>query len=213
MSDEGPGDLPITGDTPESPMIPISDAPAPAPSPSPVRPKTKMGSYASAMGAQPPLGFFDPLGLLKDADQARFDRLRKVELKHGRISMLAILGHLVTTAGTRFPGSIAFGVPFSKIRTGLAAFEDIPAVGLLQIILFIGVMEYNFNGKYGKDLAQWCIDRKTPFSDERRQTVELNNGRAAQMGILALMVHEKLDNNPYIINSLFGAPIAFNAGI
>jgi hypothetical protein len=30
------------------------------------------------------------------------------------------------------------------------------------------------------------------------------------MGILALMVHEKLDNNPYIINSLLGAPVKFN---
>jgi len=24
------------------------------------------------------------------------------------------------------------------------------------------------------------------------------------------MVHEKLDNNPYIINSLLGAPVKFN---
>ena len=30
------------------------------------------------------------------------------------------------------------------------------------------------------------------------------------MGILGLMVHEKLDNNPYIINSLLGAPVAFS---
>jgi hypothetical protein len=30
------------------------------------------------------------------------------------------------------------------------------------------------------------------------------------MGILALMVHEKLDNSPYIINSLLGYPVAFN---
>ena len=30
------------------------------------------------------------------------------------------------------------------------------------------------------------------------------------MGILTLMVHEKLDNNPYIINSLLGAPVPFN---
>lgn len=45
---------------------------------------------------------------------------------------------------------------------------------------------------------------------DRKLAIELNNGRAAQMGILALMVHEKLDNNPYIINSLLGAPIAFN---
>ena len=56
-------------------------------------------SFESELGAQPPLGFWDPLGLLDDADQARFDRLRIVENKHGRISMLAILGHLVTAAG------------------------------------------------------------------------------------------------------------------
>ena len=39
---------------------------------------------------------------------------------------------------------------------------------------------------------------------------ELNNGRAAQMGILALMVHEKLNGDPYVINSLLGAPVPFN---
>lgn len=59
-------------------------------------------AFESAIGAQPPLGFFDPLGLLKDADQERFDRLRKVEIKHGRISMLAVLGHLTTTSGWEF---------------------------------------------------------------------------------------------------------------
>ena len=37
--------------------------------------------------------------------------------------------------------------------------------------------------------------------------IELNNGRTAHMGILALMVHEKLNNNPYIINSLLGFPV------
>eukprot|EP01035_Chromulina_nebulosa_P010995 gene10995-14716_t len=43
------------------------------------------------------VSFWDPLGLLNDADQAKFDRLRTVETKHGRIAQLAILGHLVTT--------------------------------------------------------------------------------------------------------------------
>jgi hypothetical protein len=46
---------------------------------------------------------------------------------------------------------------------------------------------------------------------DQKKAIELINGRAAQMGILAIMVHVKLDNNPYIINSLLGAPaIAFN---
>lgn len=45
---------------------------------------------------------------------------------------------------------------------------------------------------------------------DRKIAIELNNGRAAMMGILALVIHEKLDNNPYIINSLLGYPVAFN---
>jgi hypothetical protein len=37
--------------------------------------------------------------------------------------------------------------------------------------------------------------------------------RAAQMGILGLMVHEMLpSHDPYMINGLLGAPIDFNAG-
>lgn len=100
-----------------------------------------MMSFENAIGAQPPLGFWDPLGLLKDADQNRFDRLRYVETKHGRIAMLAILGHLVTTAGVRLPGEIAFGVPFSSIKSGLAAFDTIPFAGAVQIFVFIGLLE------------------------------------------------------------------------
>ena len=30
------------------------------------------------------------------ADQDRFDHLRAVEVKHGRVSMLAVVGYLVT---------------------------------------------------------------------------------------------------------------------
>merc|ERR1739838_1232910 len=63
-------------------------------------------AFESELGVQPPLGFFDPLGLLNDADQERFDRLRYVEIKHGRISMLAFLGNIVTRAGVKLPGNI-----------------------------------------------------------------------------------------------------------
>jgi hypothetical protein len=33
---------------------------------------------------QPPVGFWDPLGLSSDGDLAVFKRRREVELKHGR---------------------------------------------------------------------------------------------------------------------------------
>ncbi|KAJ1629746.1 hypothetical protein T492DRAFT_577893, partial [Pavlovales sp. CCMP2436] len=51
----------------------------------PARASAVKMSYENALGAQAPLGLFDPLGLLSDADAARFDRLRFVEVKHGRI--------------------------------------------------------------------------------------------------------------------------------
>lgn len=63
----------------------------------------RMG-FSDALGAQAPLGFWDPLNILEDASEERFERLRFIEKKHGRISMLAVLGHIVTAAGIRLPG-------------------------------------------------------------------------------------------------------------
>ena len=174
-------------------------------------------SFESEIGAQPPLGFWDPLNLLADADQDRFDRLRTVEVKHGRISMLAILGHLVTTAGVRLPGDIDFhGTSFASIPTGLAALGAIPAAGFFQILGFIGLIEVGF-AQVKEDIEADCEARMDAqgwdaAKKDSKRAIELNNGRAAQMGILALMVHEKLDNNPYIINDLLGSPVEFNAG-
>lgn len=173
----------------------------------------RMG-FESELGAQPPLGFWDPIGLLDNADEERFERLRTVEIKHGRISMLAILGHLYTTAGNRFPGDLAPGLAFNDVKNGLAAFDNIPLGCSLQILAFIGFLENGF-GIIKDDLEADCMtylenNGYSPEKIESKKAIELNNGRAAQMGILALMVHEKLDNNPYIINSLLGAPVPFN---
>ena len=170
----------------------------------------KMG-FENEIGVQPPLGFWGPLGLLKDADQARFERLREVETKHGRIAQLAILGHIVTTAGVRLPGEIAYGIPFSSIRTGLAAFSDIPAAGIAQIVAFIGLIEFGYAARKDEiEAAQLKASGWDAETIRTKKAIELNNGRAAQIGILALAVHEKLNNDPYIINSLLGAPVTFN---
>ena len=63
-------------------------------------------AFEGELGDQPPIGFWDPLGLVEDGDEKKFDRLRYVELKHGRIAMLAFTGRTVTQAGIRLPGSI-----------------------------------------------------------------------------------------------------------
>jgi hypothetical protein len=59
--------------------------------------------------------------------------------------------------------------------------------------------------RYMTDSMRWSAEKQTS-----KAAIELNNGRAAQMGILALMVHEKLNSDPYIINTLLGAPVPFN---
>ncbi len=53
-------------------------------------------AFEEELGVQPPLGFFDPLGMLASGDEATFNRLRYVEIKHGRIAQLAFLGYLVS---------------------------------------------------------------------------------------------------------------------
>jgi len=169
--------------------------------------------FKNEVGALPPLGFFDPLGLLKDADKERFDRLRYVELKHGRISMLAVLGHIVTTKGDRFGGELAPGIPFTSIKPGLGALTTMPQQELWEMVAIIGLMEWGF-GSIQKNMEEYCtgIMKDYKWNDatiRRKVEIELNNGRAAQMGILGLMVHEKLDNNPYILNSLLGNPVSF----
>lgn len=128
--------------------------------------------------------------------------------------MLAVLGHIVTAKGDRFPGDIAYGVPFSSIKSGLAAFSDIPPAGIMQLFFFIGLLELGFSTVQG-DIEAWCKKDMgnrgwTDAVQKSKAAIELNNGRAAQMGILGLMVHEKLNNDPYVINSLLGAPVHFN---
>ncbi len=56
----------------------------------------------------------------------------------------AVLGHIVTTKGDRLPGDIAFGVPFSSIKSGLAAFDTIPTAGFWQVVAFIGLIELGY---------------------------------------------------------------------
>eukprot|EP00640_Fibrocapsa_japonica_P004164 CAMPEP_0113933908 /NCGR_PEP_ID=MMETSP1339-20121228/1251_1 /TAXON_ID=94617 /ORGANISM="Fibrocapsa japonica" /LENGTH=216 /DNA_ID=CAMNT_0000935463 /DNA_START=91 /DNA_END=741 /DNA_ORIENTATION=- /assembly_acc=CAM_ASM_000762 len=178
-------------------------------------------SFEGELGAQPPLGFFDPLGLLRDVDQDRFDRLRYVEVKHGRVAMLAIIGHLTTASGIRIPGylSPSNDLKFEDVPAGLAALPKIPALGYAQLLLLIAYMELNVmvqrEGSFPGDMTNPAPPEGWDLFDEetqlKKRAIELNNGRAAMMGILALMVHEKLDNNPYIINDLLGFPVPFNA--
>ena len=165
----------------------------------------KASAFEDELGAQPPLGFWDPMGQLNGADQERFDRLRYVEIKHGRICQLAFLGQITTRAGIHLPGNIDYsGHSFDSYPNGVAAIigpDSIPTAGLVQIIAFIGFLECAFmrdvegtDNEFVGDFRNGYIDFGwDTFAEEEKlskRAIELNNGRAAQMGILGLMVHE-----------------------
>ena len=83
-------------------------------------------AFEDEIGVLAPLGFFDPLGLCADGDEVVFARRRAVELKHGRVSMLAVSGYVVAEIA-RFPGAIDLdGTTFNDIPNGLAAITAIP---------------------------------------------------------------------------------------
>ena len=177
---------------------------------------TALNAFEGELGAQPPLGFFDPLGLLDEADQERFDRLRYIEIKHGRICQLAFLGQITTRAGIHLPGNIDYaGNSFDSFPNGLAAVwgpDSAPAQGIVQIVCFIGLLEIavmkdvtgenEFVGDFRNGLGGPTWDNYDEETKLQKRAIELNNGRAAMMGILGLMVHEQLGTPLPVIGQL-----------
>merc|ERR550514_2055300 len=153
------------------------------------------------LGVLPPLGLWDPLGLCEDS--AGFPRRRAVEIKHGRISMIAFVGMLVQELGITFPGYINTekSIAFADIGTGFEGLTKIPGLGWVQILLFCGLAEIgampaaqytggpqNLPGGY--DGSVGTIPGGYPFTSQiedvtarnRALTCELQNGRAAMLG-------------------------------
>ncbi|KAL3935229.1 MAG: hypothetical protein SGBAC_009214 [Bacillariaceae sp.] len=166
------------------------------------------------IGAQVPLGFHDPLGFcgqdpsnVSDEELVEFERRRWVELKHGRVAMLAVVGYLVTYAGVRFPGA-------EDIPAGFAALDAVPGMVWAQAAATWALMEAanqdqfkapwgtidggdskaDFKGDFRNQFIDFGWDSQSDDWKRRKRTIELNQGRAAMMGIFGLMVHDKLGN-------------------
>merc|ERR1719194_161709 len=132
-------------------------------------------------------------------EQDGLARRRAVEIKHGRISMT-------------LDGSVQFS-DILKDGMGFPALENVPRLGLLQIVAFAFVAEtaampatqytggpQNLPGGYDGSIG--TIPGGYPFTNQiedvtarnRAITCELQNGRGAMLGTFGAMLHSELDS-------------------
>jgi hypothetical protein len=114
--------------------------------------------------------------------------------------MLAVVGYLTTAAGIRFPG--AEGIP-----DGLASWQALLDTKdgmnvLMQMAAFFVVAEIvnrdadwldnkaEFVGDYRNGALDFGWDKLSADAKMKKRAIELNNGRAAMMGIWGLVTHE-----------------------
>merc|ERR1719478_1915153 len=96
------------------------------------------------IGVLPPLGVYDPLGLIDTRDMRRFEVM---EIKHGRAAMLAFVNVITLQAGFRFPGYISPSndLKFEDIPSGcFASLEALPTASWLQIMTVTCMMETGY---------------------------------------------------------------------
>mmetsp|Transcript_20620 Transcript_20620/g.30522 ORF Transcript_20620/g.30522 Transcript_20620/m.30522 type:complete len:218 (+) Transcript_20620:125-778(+) len=158
-------------------------------------------------------GLFDPLGFSND--EASLFRRRAVELKHGRICMLAVLGVVVQTF-VQLPDPV-FNNP-RPIGALLQIIDERPFAAI-QIILAIGLCELtagkqDYAEKAPGDLGRFG-DAFKPDDDAELaalQLKELKNGRLAMMAIMGMLVQEGLTKQGPIEQLLVGHISPFGDG-
>ena len=174
-----------------------------------------------------------------DYPRRSYRRYVELEIKHGRIAMLACLGVITTEAGIRFPGYLSktLDLKFEDVPGGaLDSWAAVPDLGWLQIVAFVSFLELAYGAQDPKKApgdvggVSWIryddpavknfklnvranpSNAATPRRARNRAVqfhlfhfadavlsffllfmqAERNNGRAAMMGIIGMMVHNAL---------------------
>jgi light-harvesting complex I chlorophyll a/b binding protein 1 len=108
---------------------------APALAPMTRRAAVNMKFAEGDVGVTPPLGVWDPLGLIEKRDMRRYEIM---EIKHGRAAMLGFLHVILIHAGVRFPGYLSptNDLKFADMPVGcFASLEAVPTAGWFAIML------------------------------------------------------------------------------
>jgi len=169
-------------------------------------------AFEDELGVQPPVGFWDPLEFTKDGNEELFKRRRSVEIKHGRVSMLAAMGYMTPEIAGKWPGylSPSAGLKFQDIPNGLAAISKVPAAGWAQILAYGGYCEYSGGfdeytkgapGEYGFKV----LTSSDPEAKKKKLNAELANGRLAMMAIIGMFFQDGLTGSAWGDWSLYTA--------
>lgn len=177
-----------------------------------------------------------------ESNEATIAWLRHSEIKHGRVAMAAFVGYIVQSNGLHFPFPIQFdGTPYPYAAgSPPEQWDALSDAAKWQIILFIGFLEwfseaagehYMRGGKPGaypnfSDHTELIphpvpLNLFDPFgfsknkSEEQKAqglVKELNNGRLAQIGIIAFLSEQKVEGSVPLLKGLVshydGEPMA-----
>merc|ERR1712176_1044584 len=169
-------------------------------------------AFENELGVQPPVGFWDPLELSKDGNEDLFKRRRSVEIKHGRVSMLACMGYMTPEIAGKWPGylSPSAGLKFKDIPNGLAAISKVPAAGWAQILAYGFYCEYTggfdeyLKGAPG-DYGFKVLTSSDPEAKKKKLNAEIANGRLAMMAIIGMFFQDGLTGSAWGDWSLYTA--------
>merc|ERR1719331_3181259 len=150
-------------------------------------------------GGTPEGKIFDPLGL--GADEASLYRRRCVEIKHGRVCMVAFLGMTVgpneLISPTHALLSPSQDLHFDDIPGGIAAISAVPAAGWAQIVAVVGIHELTINKQDytkvpGENANFLGFKPDDPDEFRSKQFKELKNGRLAMIAVLGELMAQQV---------------------
>mmetsp|Transcript_25952 Transcript_25952/g.39919 ORF Transcript_25952/g.39919 Transcript_25952/m.39919 type:complete len:202 (+) Transcript_25952:78-683(+) len=165
--------------------------------------ETKADLEVLAKKLNPVVGFYDPLNLAEaefwgTSNEATIGFLRHSEIKHGRIAMLGVVGYLTTYAGVRLPGLEDVPCGWAAVTSGDLPFEVAGQFFATTIMMEMFNRDNagtgQFPGDYRNGYIDFGWDKQSDAWKKNKRTIELNQGRAAQMGLLGLMFHDALGN-------------------
>jgi len=150
-------------------------------------------------GGTPEGKIFDPLGL--GADESALYRRRCVEIKHGRICMVAFLGMTIGPNELIKPShallSPSADLHFDDIPGGIAALGVVPGAGWAQIIALVGIHELtiakqDYTKVPGEIPTVLGFKPEDPAVFKSKQLKELKNGRLAMIAVLGELMAQQV---------------------